>query len=131
MGGERSRPSGRVPAIPVGSASDECGSSRRRRDVGLSVSIVVPAYNEQDYLPACLDALERNVAGRVVEIIVVDNASTDATREIVAARAGVLYAFEPDKGITRARQRDMRRRRGTSSPTSTPTPGRRPAGSSA
>jgi glycosyltransferase involved in cell wall biosynthesis len=69
-----------------------------------TISLIIPAYNEEDYLPACLDAVMRNLAGEVQEIIVVDNNSTDRTKEIVARYPAVTYVFEPEKGITRARQ---------------------------
>jgi glycosyltransferase involved in cell wall biosynthesis len=69
-----------------------------------SISLVIPAYNEEDYLPACLDAVMAHVAGRVKEIIVVDNNSTDRTAQVVARYPAVTYVFEPRKGITRARQ---------------------------
>ena len=72
-----------------------------------TISLIIPAYNEEAYLPACLDAVTANVAGRAVEIIVVDNNSTDGTRRIIEERAGVTYVFEPAKGITRARQRGL------------------------
>jgi glycosyltransferase involved in cell wall biosynthesis len=70
-----------------------------------TISLVIPAYNEQDYLPACLDAVVRNLGGQAMEIIVVDNNSTDGTRQVVERYPGVTYVFEPRKGITRARQR--------------------------
>jgi len=69
-----------------------------------TISLVIPAYNEEDYLPACLDAVMRNVAGKAMEIIVVDNNSTDGTRAVVERYPGVTYVFEARKGITRARQ---------------------------
>lgn len=51
-------------------------------------SIVVPAYNEERFLPKCLDAIEAAQAclGRPVEIVVVDNMSTDSTAAIAGAR---------------------------------------------
>jgi glycosyltransferase involved in cell wall biosynthesis len=70
-----------------------------------TISLVIPAYNEEAYLPACLDALMQNVSGKAVEIIVVDNNSTDGTKAVVERYAKVTYIFEPRKGITRARQR--------------------------
>jgi glycosyltransferase involved in cell wall biosynthesis len=70
-----------------------------------TISLIIPAYNEEAYLPACLDAVMRNVAGKAMEIIVVDNNSTDGTKEVVERYPGVTYVFEPEKGITRARQR--------------------------
>ena len=49
-----------------------------------SVSIVIPAYNEEETIRACVvAALEQTVAAH--EIIVVDNKSTDATAAIVHA----------------------------------------------
>lgn len=51
--------------------------------VPLRVSIVIPAYNEEDTIEACvLAALEQTVPAH--EIIVVDNRSTDRTAQLVA-----------------------------------------------
>jgi glycosyltransferase involved in cell wall biosynthesis len=69
-----------------------------------TISLIIPAYNEEAYLPACLDAVMQNVAGRAIEIIVVDNNSTDGTKAVVERYPQVTYLFEPRKGITRARQ---------------------------
>ena len=50
----------------------------------LNVSIIIPAFNEQDTIRACvLAAIHQSVAAS--EIIVVDNLSTDRTAEIVHA----------------------------------------------
>jgi glycosyltransferase involved in cell wall biosynthesis len=72
---------------------------------GPTISLIIPAYNEEGYLPACLDAVMRNVAEGALEIIVVDNDSSDGTRKVIELYSGVTYVFEPRKGITRARQR--------------------------
>jgi glycosyltransferase involved in cell wall biosynthesis len=69
-----------------------------------TISLIIPAYNEENYLPACLDAVMQNVAGKAVEVIVVDNNSTDGTRQVVERYPTVTYVFESRKGITRARQ---------------------------
>jgi glycosyltransferase involved in cell wall biosynthesis len=69
-----------------------------------TISLIIPAYNEEAYLPACLDAVMQNVAGKALEIIVVDNNSTDRTKEVIERYPEVTYLFEPRKGITRARQ---------------------------
>lgn len=44
------------------------------------LSIVVPSYNSQDYLRRCLDTLVQG--SQEVEVIVVDDGSTDSTAEI-------------------------------------------------
>ena len=53
------------------------------------ISFVVPAFNEEHELPASLESIRvaAETAGQSFEIIVVDDASTDATAEI-ARRAG-------------------------------------------
>jgi len=52
------------------------------------VSIIVPARNEEVSLGACLQSLTAQT-GVAFEIIVVDDASTDRTREIAESFAGV------------------------------------------
>ena len=45
-------------------------------------SIIIPTYNEEKDISKCLESLE-NQAFKDFEIIVVDDGSTDKTREIV------------------------------------------------
>jgi glycosyltransferase involved in cell wall biosynthesis len=52
------------------------------------VSVIVPARNEEASLPACLGSLVAQ-AGIPFEIIVVDDGSTDRTRQIAASIPGV------------------------------------------
>ena len=72
----------------------------------MRLSFVVPAYNEEAYLPACLESIlaQTRELGDGVEIIVVNNASTDRTREVALGYAGVRVVDEPRKGLTFARQ---------------------------
>lgn len=67
-------------------------------------SIVIPAYNEEQLLPATLTRLQAAMATqtRPGEVIVVDNNSDDRTAE-VATRAGARVVFEPVNQISRAR----------------------------
>ena len=69
------------------------------------LSFVVPAYNEERYLPDCLASILQETAGRDdVEIIVVNNASTDRTRAVAESFPGVCVVDEPRKGLPHARQ---------------------------
>jgi glycosyltransferase involved in cell wall biosynthesis len=73
----------------------------------MRLSFVVPAYNEETYLPACLDSIlaqTRTLPPGSFEIIVVNNASTDRTREVALRYPGVRVVDEPRKGLTHARQ---------------------------
>jgi len=72
----------------------------------MRLSFVVPAYNEEAYLPACLESILAQTKGmaETVEIIVVNNASSDRTREVALRYAGVTVVDEIRKGLTFARQ---------------------------
>jgi glycosyltransferase involved in cell wall biosynthesis len=75
----------------------------------MRLSFVVPAYNEEAYLPACLDSIlaqTRELPAGSTEIVVVNNASTDRTREVALSylHLGVTVIDEPRKGLTFARQ---------------------------
>jgi len=76
------------------------------------ISVVIPAYNEEQYLDRCLEALARQIypVDRF-EVIVVDNGSTDATAEL-ARRYGVRVIAEPRKGVAYARQAGFEAARG-------------------
>ena len=72
----------------------------------MRLSFVVPAYNEEAYLAACLESILRETSGCGVatEIVVVNNASTDETRALALQYPGVKVVDEPRKGLTHARQ---------------------------
>jgi glycosyltransferase involved in cell wall biosynthesis len=68
-------------------------------------SIVIPAYDEEELLPATLGALREAMAGVPElrgELVVTDNDSADRTAE-VAADAGARVVFEEHRQIARAR----------------------------
>lgn len=60
---------------------------------GRSLSLVIPAHNEEEGLPCVLKA----VPACVDEVLVVDNCSTDATAE-VARGFGATVVHQPEKG---------------------------------
>ena len=68
------------------------------------ISLIIPAHNEAEFLPACLEA-SRQAALRIdssVEVIVVLNRCRDATEEI-ARRHGCLIAHEDSKNLAAIR----------------------------
>ena len=71
--------------------------------MALTISTIVCAYNEADYIGPCLQSLLRQTR-RPDEILVVNNASTDGTAAIAAGLAGVRVIDEPRKGLVRARE---------------------------
>ena len=72
----------------------------------MRLSFVVPAYNEEAYLPDCLNSILKQTRdlAEPAEIIVVNNASSDRTREVALSFPGVRVVDEPQKGLTFARQ---------------------------
>ncbi|HSX28879.1 MAG TPA: glycosyltransferase family 2 protein [Candidatus Saccharimonadales bacterium] len=71
----------------------------------LKVSVVIPVYNEADAIIPCLDALAAQTVP-ADEIIVVDNASTDGTGNILADYAkthAITILNEPKSGVVFAR----------------------------
>ena len=72
----------------------------------MKISFVIPAYNEEACIGACLASVMRALAASdcAAEVIVVNNASTDLTRERASAVAGVKVVDEPVKGLVRARR---------------------------
>lgn len=67
-------------------------------------SVIIPAYNEEMYLPATLTAIRKAMAkiDQPGEIVVVDNNSTDNTARL-AADFGAKVVMEPVNQISRAR----------------------------
>ena len=68
----------------------------------LTLSIVIPAYNEELHLRACLTAVAAQTV-KPFEVIVVDNGSTDKTAEIARSFSFVRIAKEPKRGLIHAR----------------------------
>jgi glycosyltransferase involved in cell wall biosynthesis len=77
-----------------------------------TISLIIPAHNEEKYLGACLEHALKNSGGKFLEIIVVDNASTDSTAKIAGNYPGVRIVYEKNKGLTYARQRGFLEARG-------------------
>jgi glycosyltransferase involved in cell wall biosynthesis len=68
----------------------------------LRISLVIPAYNEEDHLRACLDAVAKQTV-KPFEVIVVDNNSTDATAAIAKSYPFVRLVREARQGVVYAR----------------------------
>ncbi|MBI5469940.1 glycosyltransferase [Candidatus Kaiserbacteria bacterium] len=69
----------------------------------MDITLIIPAYNEEKEIGACIDAVKIAGRGRFREIVVVDNASTDRTAD-VAREHGARVVLQPIKGLTHARQ---------------------------
>jgi glycosyltransferase involved in cell wall biosynthesis len=57
-----------------------------------TLSVIIPAFNEETCLPATLAAVREAADGLRCDVIVVDNESTDRTREIALALGAVVVS---------------------------------------
>lgn len=56
------------------------------------LTIIIPAYNEEEGIPAVVDQIHEAMQGGPYEIIVVDDGSTDGTLEILKRVEGIRWA---------------------------------------
>ena len=60
------------------------------------ISVIIPAYNEADCILDTLDSLSRALPG--VELVVVDDCSTDDTADLAGGRGGVVLRHSRNLG---------------------------------
>ena len=77
----------------------------------MRISIIVCAHNEEHFLGQCLISLMAQTRP-ADEVLVINNASTDRTREVAAVIPGVRVIDELSKGLVVARERGRREARG-------------------
>lgn len=72
------------------------------------ISIIIPAYNENEYIGPCLQSLVRQKTKHSFEVVVVDNNSTDDTKKIAESfkdklNIRVITEKQQGRGIARWR----------------------------
>jgi glycosyltransferase involved in cell wall biosynthesis len=99
---------------PVLSQSQGKGGSLSARP---DISVIICTYNRCELLQGTIESLlSQDCAGLRYELLIVDNHSTDATRQICeafVARQGIAlrYLFEPEQGVSFARNTGIREAR--------------------
>lgn len=83
----------------------------------LKLSIIVPLYNSEKYLPKCLDSLlNQDIQKQDYEIILVDDGSPDSSRQIAEEYAShhsnITVLSQPNKGTSGARNTGIRQATG-------------------
>lgn len=71
----------------------------------MKLAFVIPAYNEETLIGPCIESVlcEVERSGCNAEIVVVNNASTDRTRQVAEGYEGVRVVDEHQKGLVHAR----------------------------
>jgi glycosyltransferase involved in cell wall biosynthesis len=80
------------------------------------LSIVICTYNRSSWLRECLNSLLPQCKQGLVEVLIIDNNSTDDTRavaeEFVQRQSSFKYVFEKVQGLSHARNRGIKEARG-------------------
>ena len=70
------------------------------------VSVVIPLYNGEKYLAEAIESVLAQTYSSI-ELIVVDDGSTDGSADIVKGYTSVHYYFQPNQGLGAARNRGI------------------------
>lgn len=75
-------------------------------DPAMTLSVIIPVWNDETYLEACLDSILGQQTHHAFEVICIDDGSTDGTAAILdryAADRGVIARRQDNQGIAAAR----------------------------
>lgn len=99
-----------VDKIAADLAPAPIGGLAQDQDMGVDISVVVPVYNVEDYLAACMDSvLAQDFPS--FEVIVVDDGSTDGCPQILSSYAAdprVRIVRQDNAGLSAARNTGLR-----------------------
>jgi GT2 family glycosyltransferase len=77
----------------------------------MDISVVIVSWNAKRYLEACLESLEAVPSRRSVEVIVLDNASSDSTVEMVEKRFPNVQLIKSEQNLGFAKGNNVAIRR--------------------
>ncbi len=77
----------------------------------IRISVIIPTFNSEDTIKDCVNAVQAG-SNEEVETIVVDDSSTDSTRDLVAAMDCVLLTLKQNSGPAHARNSGAAHARG-------------------
>jgi glycosyltransferase involved in cell wall biosynthesis len=77
----------------------------------MTVTVVIPCFNQAHFLPAAIRSVQRQDGARV-ELIVVDDGSTDDTSSVAAVLGVATVIRQRNRGLSAARNAGLRAARG-------------------
>ena len=87
-------------------------------DLNTDITVVISTYNRCEMIPAAIESvLRQEASGISYELIVVDNNSTDDTKQVVQSfisqgHHNLRYVFEPKQGLSHGRNAGITNARG-------------------
>ena len=83
----------------------------KENNLKIDLSIIIPVYNREDFLPYCLDSIEENKTQYCYEIIAIDDGSTDNSIKILEDYSkkykNIKVIKEPNQGAASARNNGL------------------------
>ncbi|HVW83235.1 MAG TPA: glycosyltransferase [Bryobacteraceae bacterium] len=71
------------------------------------ISVIIPCFNHSQYLGEAIESA-LNQDYQPVEVIVIDDGSTDPTASVASGYAGIRYVFQANAGLASARNRGLK-----------------------
>lgn len=79
------------------------------------ISIIIPCFNSEETLPATIDSIYSLIVPNdySLEIIAIDNNSTDNTKNIIRSYSNIIYLYESKRNRSVARNRGIEKASGS------------------
>ncbi|MEA3383160.1 MAG: glycosyltransferase [Campylobacterota bacterium] len=72
----------------------------------MKISVIIPTYNRANFLIETIDSV-LNQTVKVDEILVIDDGSTDNTKDLLKEIKGINYIYQENKGVSSARNKGV------------------------
>lgn len=68
----------------------------------IKVSVIIPTYNREDVLKRAINSVLSQTY-KNYELIIVDDGSTDKTKNLISANENIIYLYQQNQGVSAAR----------------------------
>ncbi|MEO7801420.1 MAG: glycosyltransferase [Ginsengibacter sp.] len=75
------------------------------------ISVIIPTYNYRRFLLKAIDSVMQQTYPRI-EIIVIDDGSTDGTMDVIPSHPSIKYFYQENKGLSAARNAGLNHSQG-------------------
>ncbi len=72
----------------------------------MKISVVIPTFNREDFVQRAINSV-LNQTVSVDEIIIVDDGSSDNTREVLEKNSSIRYIYQENSGVSSARNKGI------------------------
>lgn len=101
-----------IKALTADGSLEQTFQNRMTKISSELVSVIIPCYNHGHFLNQAIDSVLAQTYPRI-EIIVVDDGSTDNTSEVAARYKNIQYVYQENTGLAAARNTGLRASHGS------------------